>query len=606
MKFGLLLATNLNDQSLNTLVPIGLGCITAALNRDLPEIEVILKENPDDLISEQPDIIGISATTEYYYIATQWAAKFKEALDVPIIIGGVHISLLPESMTKDFDVAVIGEGDVTIIELFQSILNNKGINYDELRNIPGLFFRHKDQSYLTPQRTLVQDLDTLPRIQRNILPFYIWYQAHIVSARGCPYKCAFCASQKFSRQHRYYSAERIAQEIEYFVVENGLKDITFYDDLLIANKQRLSSLIEKLDERGILGKCIFHCQVRANLINEEICELMKKLNITTTGIGIESFSDNILRYYNKTGITGETNQKAIDLLSSYGIKVNPSIIFGAPFETREDMLTTLRAIYQNCANGKLGSPAWTLLRPYPGTIIWDYAEKRGLVSRTMDWSLFAQWGTYDMYLCEQVSKDEFREIIDEWRTKISLLRFDTIKSTGGNFVFDQRRDLYEKTPRVKEIIIQRQATGCEADLGDESVLATSSPTDTPGLLINGWHEKDPDGTLWITEKARIVLPTNGGSNLRLWMYIPPLIFSEVYDGTISITVEEEEVILLCRQYQFHQFQEGLIPLEIKIDQEKEFLLLTISSDKSFVPSAIDHNSQDIRKLALVIVTLEII
>lgn len=606
MKFGLILATNLDDPNLNNLAPIGLGCLAAALKRDLPKVEVIMRENPEDLIREQPDIIGISASTEYYHIAAQWAARFKETLGIPLIIGGIHISLLPESMTHDFDVAVIGEGDVTIVELLQSIITRKTIDFDTLCHIPGLFFRYKGQSYLTPQRPLIQNLDTLPPIEWKSLPFYKEHQAHIVSARGCPYKCAFCASEKFARQHRYYSADSIVREIEYFVVEKGLGGITFYDDLLIANKQRLTSLIEKLKARGLLGKCRFHCQVRANLVNEEICELLNKLNIFTTGIGIESFSDNILKYYNKTGITGATNQRAIDLLSQCGIRVNPSIIFGAPIETKNDMLTTLRAIYRNCEDNKLTSPAWTLLRPYPGTVIWDYAEKKGLVSRDMDWSLFTNWGTFDMYLCEHVEKEAFRDLIHEWQTKISLLKFDTIQNIGGNFTFNLRKEIYDNILPLKGSISQRRENLCEAEeLGDDIILAASDDPRTSHILISGWHEKEPDGTQWIKSEARALVPIANGKQLMLKAYVPPQVLATVYDGNITITVEAEGISLIHKQCKSNEFIDGLICLEANLPPTKEILMLVISTDKHFVPTTSIPGSVDVRELALIITELEV-
>ncbi|MDA8161190.1 MAG: radical SAM protein [Desulfobacteraceae bacterium] len=603
MKFGLILATDLSNPNVNSLPPIGLGCIAASIKRHLPEVEVVMRESPDDLIDERPDVIGISATTEYYYLAIRWAARFKEELGAPVIAGGIHISLLPESLTPDFDVAVIGEGDITIVELLRSLIARRGIDFKELRDIPGLFFREDGQACLTRPRPLVQDLDSLPEIEWKGLPFYRESQGHIVSARGCPYKCAFCASEKFARQHRYYSAERIVREIEYFVVERGLRGITFFDDLLIANKGRLTSLIERLKERGLLGKCRFHCQVRANLVTEEICGLMNTLNIFNTGIGVESFSDRVLRYYNKTGITGEINQRAIDLLNQAGIMVNPSIIFGAPVETREDMLTTLRAVYRNCADRKLRSPAWTLLRPYPGTAIWDYAERRGLVSRDMDWRLFADWGTFDMYLCEQMPKDECQALIHEWQTKISLLRLDTpaaSRASYGNFIFQDRRDLYEHAPSAQAAVLKRRQEGQPEEPGDLLLESVRRAPDSGALLLSGWHERETDGTQWIGKKAHALLPVKPDARLKLQAYIPPQVFAENYGGAINLTLRDEDVVLfsgLCAQ---GDFPGGLITLDIAIPDGREMLLLTIESDQSFIPAATGQGSLDGRELAVVI------
>lgn len=595
MKFGLIMATDLSAPDLNAFAPIGLGCITASINEQLPDVEVILKETPEALISEKPDVIGISSTTEYYHIAIKWAAQFKEQTESPIIIGGIHISLLPQSMTDHFDIAVIGEGDVTIVELLKSLIKNKKTNYEDLKNIPGLFFKKNDIPFHTPQRRLIQDLNTLPRINWKILPFYREHQAHIVSARGCPYKCSFCASEKFARQHRYYSAEKIVDEIEYFVVEKGLGGITFYDDLLIANKNRLTSLIDEMKKRDLLGKCRFHCQVRANLVTEEICDLMAELNIFTTGIGIESFSNKILRYYNKTGITDEVNQRAIDLLSKTGIRVNPSIIFGAPDESKDDMLITLRAIYKNFEEGKLTSPAWTLLRPYPGTVIWDYAEQKGIVDPNMDWSKFADWGSFDLYLNEHLSENAFNDLIHEWQTKISLLTFDRIGSIGGNFIFHNREDIYNGA-----INLTKAAERYIPDkTKDEQLSSLTISNDGSKIFIEGWYEKEAMGGRWINKTAKCILRTRRSDQIIFKGYIPPKIFKDHYDGQFEINFFHENNLIYSKQCPLNDYPDGAITLQIEVP-EAEVLLLTISSDKSFIPEEIDESSSDTRELSIVV------
>jgi len=142
------------------------------------------------------------------------------------------------------------------------------------------------------------------------------------------------------------------------LVSEGASQIVFYDDLLIAEKKRMTELADKMVRRKLDKVCTYSCQARANLVNDEICSLLKKLNFTRIGIGIESFSDKILKYYNKSGVTAKVNQRAIDLLTKHGLEVSPAIIFGAPVETREDMLLTLRALYHNISEGKISDAAW--------------------------------------------------------------------------------------------------------------------------------------------------------------------------------------------------------------------------------------------------------
>ena len=374
MKVGLILANR--EKYSSPFTALGLGYLAASVRDKLPNVKVVIKEHLDDLIGERPDLIGISSSTESYSIAIKYAKTIKETLRVPVIIGGVHISMLPESLDDNFDVAVIGEGEKTFVELLQSILQNHGIRHEALLSIRGLYFKGADSKYYrTPPREREQDLDSLPAPLFDELPNFFKTPGGtcIVSSRGCPYHCTFCISEKFHQQYRSLSSERVANDIEDLVVNKGFKHITFYDDLLIANRKKVISLISLLREKGLQGKVGFSCAVRANLIDEEMCILLKALNVAGVGMGIESFSDNVLTYYNKTGVTGEINQRALDLLSAYGIVANPSFIFAAPVETKEDMLVTLRQIYKNFREGKINSPTWSTLIPYPGTKIWDYA-----------------------------------------------------------------------------------------------------------------------------------------------------------------------------------------------------------------------------------------
>jgi radical SAM superfamily enzyme YgiQ (UPF0313 family) len=297
------------------------------------------------------------------------------------------------------------------------------------------------------------------------LPFYRKSKmACIVASRGCPNHCTFCISEKFAKRHRQLSAERVADDIEEMFRKTRVRHVVFYDDLLIADKERLRSLIAELKKKRLLGRIRYSCAVRANLVNEELCDLLKELRVVDVGMGAESFSDKILAYYNKTGVTGETNQRALDLLHSAGIITNPSIIFGAPIETREDMLITLRKLFTNFAEGKIASPTWSTLIPYPGTKIWEHALQKGIVGIDMNWDSYGS--THNtMYLCEEVSLPEFQELIGEWLVKYTLLLKDD-PHRGGSFVIRNEEDLKNKITQYYPIIMERE----NKELGDDLVL----------------------------------------------------------------------------------------------------------------------------------------
>lgn len=462
---GLILATRFDQGYSHSFGPLGLGYLAASVRKHLPGVKIVMREKLADLIALKPDLIGISSQSENYAIAIQYAKRIKAELDVPVVLGGVHITMLPESLHEAFDLGVVGEGETTFVELLRSMLQHHGLRREALSAIPGLCYRDQGRLHRTAPRELVKDLDTLPPPVLEELPFH--RKSHmvcLVSARGCPYHCTFCISEKFSQRYRSLSFERVANDVEYWISRKGVKHVVFYDDLLIANKKRVQGLIRRLRDKRLLGRCTFSCAVRTNLIDEEMCCLLKELGVTDLGMGVESFSDRILSYYNKTGCTGEVNQHAIDLLHAAGIKVNPSLIFGAPIETREDMLITLRKVFENLRDGKINGPTYATLIPYPGTKIWDYALQRGVVSLDMDWDKFAKVQS-TLYLCEEVSQAEFHTLLTEWRTRISLLLWYQ-PERGGSFVTHNRQEVARQAEKLASLLPYRD----QSELGDDLIF----------------------------------------------------------------------------------------------------------------------------------------
>lgn len=471
MRFGLIIATKqMKNYDYNSLPAAGIGYLAGMIRKELPQADVILSQDLHSLIREKPDIVGISSVTENYHVAIDWASRIKKKLKVPVIIGGIHITLCPLSIRPCFDLAILGEGEYAIVEILKAFMKNKNsLDYSELAKIKGLFFIKDGKPVMTEPRELIEDLDSLPTIPYDCLPFYKKGKVGcIVASRGCPFKCSFCASEKMFQKYRSFSVERIMEDIRY-LVKLGKKHISFYDDLLIADSQRFEGLVNAIEKEKINAKCGFSCQVRTSRITPEICKLLQRMSVTAVGMGIESFSDKILKYYNKTAVTAEINQRAIDLLHEHRIPVNPTIILGAPIETKEDMLITLRKVFINIRDGKINAPMWGLLRPYPGTRIWEYAEKKGLVGNDMEFIKFRDWSNFELYLCEHVSKDKFIAMIEEWSTKITLLYQNKgVFTPESNFAFSGRAKLQNNISWLSKLINMPQR---QPELGDDLIAA---------------------------------------------------------------------------------------------------------------------------------------
>ncbi len=227
----------------------------------------------------------------------------------------------------------------------------------------------------------------------------------------------------------------ILDELESLIRDVNPELIVFYDDLFIASRSRLEAIIAGLEERGLSGKTSFMGHVRANLITDDICVLLKRLGMVAVSLGVESFSDEVLSYYNKTSVTGEVNQRALDLLHKHGISALTLFMFGAPFETKEDIDLTLGGINRNVVNGKIEEGQWAILKPFPGTSVWDWAEQAGIVSSDMDWEKFKESRGEELYLGKEVGWTALVEIIERWRVKYTLLRPGRQPNISTNSLF---------------------------------------------------------------------------------------------------------------------------------------------------------------------------
>lgn len=605
MKFCLILAADVVSDcewaGSDTLVPLGLGYIAESVKQALPDVEVIMVETIDQLLNATPDIVGISSGTEHYRVAIDWAQRIKSQLGIPIIIGGIHISLLPQSMKDCFDVGVIGEGEVTVVELLKSfIVANYTFNREILQTINGLVFLDNGKLCFTPPRLPISDLTLLPRIKRENLPYYKKSSTtHVFTARGCPYKCSFCSSTNHFSKYRVQSLERTIEEIEMLITEYDVKEIIFYDDLLIANKKKLQAIIEMLEAKGLIGKCVFSCQVRANLVTEEMCQLLKRLGTKSVGMGVESFCDDVLRYYNKQQVTSEVNQRALDLLAKYEIECSPSFIFGAPIETMDDLLVSLRAIYHNVRENKIRGGGWGLLRPYPGTEIWKYAESIGRVSADMDWSCFDGFANAridgKLYLGQNIDFDQIIQTINEWRLKFTLAARSPENATGDLFITDVK-------------LLNEIADNLKASYGDMKTLDEGNDLIIDFLkrreqgrifyLSGSWGNQN-EQWFWISSEASMLVYTSKQKQLEFSVVVPELLAEySILPIELCFKIDGKEQ---CRQTYTNP---GSYDMKFKMPNDNG-TIVTISSDKAFVPSNIGAGD-DIRELSVILSGLNVL
>jgi radical SAM superfamily enzyme YgiQ (UPF0313 family) len=353
----------------------------AALNMAAPEL---LKK----LEAFQPDVLGLSATTFSIFHAADFARLAKERFpQLTVIIGGPHVSAAPlETMARFtvFDVAAIGEGEETIIDLLEALDNGT-----QFSNIPGIVLRCDEQPLATGRRQFLTDLDQLPYPAWDLLegfpnrylpaPFKVRRTpaASLVTSRGCPNRCIFCDRSVFGSSCHAFSAEYVVGMIRHLVDNFGIREFSFEDDTFTSFKKRLQAICQGIIDLGI--DISWTCLGRVNSIDRETLELMKRAGCWQISFGIESGCPDILKTIHKN-VTLEQIEKGVRLCHDVGILSKGFFIVGHPGETKETLAKTL-------AFAKLlplDDISATMLTPFPGTEIYERAEEFGIFDR--DWS----------------------------------------------------------------------------------------------------------------------------------------------------------------------------------------------------------------------------
>ena len=362
---------------------LGLAYIASYLKKysDIKDIHILEDNVAVKLKRLKPDIVGIYSVTQTFKEACFIAGLIKrEYKDMPLIIGGYHITALPHTLPKSFDIAVLGEGEETMRELMETI-SRYGIESDKLSAVRGIAFHDGEKVIITPKREFIVELDYIPFPARELLINTAF--SSMITSRGCPHKCIFCSSVKFWGKPRFNSSGYVVSEIEGLISKYRVVHISIWDDLFIADHARFAAIVELINKNKINKKISFGCALRSDLVNPETCALLYKMNVKRVSIGFESGSQRILDMLKCNSVTVEQHIEAVKLCKSYGFFVTGTFMIGNIEENEDDLNKTLELINNLRLNG---GGNISLASPLPGTALWNYAKKRNLVNDEMDFS----------------------------------------------------------------------------------------------------------------------------------------------------------------------------------------------------------------------------
>lgn len=389
------------EKAENVLPPLGLASLAAVAREKGLDVAIVdavaeglsIGLTADRVRGMNPRFVGITATTVAIENAALLASLLKEALPgATTIIGGVHVTAIPEktmSLFPAFDVAVLGEGERTLLELIESIDSRAG-----LAAVRGIAFRDNDAAVFTPPRPFIDDLDTLPFPAYDLLPDLSHYyrpsahnfkrlpSAPMMTSRGCPGQCIFCDLTIFGRRCRRNSVPYVMRLIEHLIRKFGIRDIRIPDDTFVIKRDYVVSLCEEIIRRNI--DISWSCQARVNFVDPEILGMMKRAGCWQIDYGIESGSPAILKTLKK-GITTEKAREALRWTQEAGIQSKGYFMLGSPGETPETIEETILFARTAC----LDSFQVSFFTPFPGSPAYAEIDRHGVLDE--NWGRMSIW-----------------------------------------------------------------------------------------------------------------------------------------------------------------------------------------------------------------------
>ncbi len=366
--------------------PIGLGYLASVLEREGLHVDIIdlsvTHITDSTLISfikrKNPVFIGISALTAYYMEMKRISNLIKNELpSYPVVLGGIHASSLPVQSVIECkaDFVVIGEGEATICELADTLLNNKN-NFNKIK---GIAFREGEQVYVNPSRDLIENLDTLPlpawhKINPRHYPavphgFIMKYRpvSPIMSTRGCPFSCSYCASCQFwKKKIRFRNPTKVVDEIEYLNKKFGIREFHFWDDNLTLKRDHVHSICIEIIRRRLNIALATPNGIRVDTLDESILRLMRKAGFYQLTFAVESGSLMILRSNNKN-TSLRTILKNTILAKQLGFDLNAFFMIGFPQESLE----TIRKTINFAKSLPFDMRSFFIVRPLPGSVLFN-------------------------------------------------------------------------------------------------------------------------------------------------------------------------------------------------------------------------------------------
>lgn len=382
--------------------PLGLAYIAACLegkghqvriiDRDIMlrknrlNVEKTNNETIDKIMEFDSNIVGYSVTTPHVQDAAKLSHKIKILKsNITQVIGGPHCVGAPHATLdycKDMDILVRGEGEATFLD----IASDKAIS-----SVAGTCYRSNGEVKSNRDRDPIVDLDSIPKPARHLLDMDFYMRPNrfasrnltlrttsIMTSRGCPYRCNYCAGPlNFPGKVRFHSPARIIDEITELVERYKTECLYFADDMFLSNLRLSGQILQRLIDTGLNKKVKWIAQLHPKAAKPDFLDFMRDAGCVQVEYGFESGSQKVLGLMNKRSDIKD-NLKVAELTRKTDIRLRGNFIVGYPGERKEDFEETLSFIKK----AKPHQIGFHLLMPLPGTKVHKELSSKGA---TISW-----------------------------------------------------------------------------------------------------------------------------------------------------------------------------------------------------------------------------
>jgi anaerobic magnesium-protoporphyrin IX monomethyl ester cyclase len=408
---------------------VGIAYLSAVTKKERHDVKIydqgIEKDDAKlfQLIEQfKPQIIAITAFSYCYKYVSELVEGIKNKTNIPIIIGGAHVSAVNKQILEETraDFALKGEGETSFI----NFLNEFNKEKPQFETVDGLIWRTGSGEIVeNKEQQLIKDLDALPfpDYEAFKLEEYSYYNKKtlpIITSRGCPYGCNYCSVQlSMGRGFRPRSPQNVVSELQYWC-EKGFDSFEFNDDCFSLNIDRAKEICKLIIEKNLKIKWQLYNGIRVDRVNEELLRLMKEAGCIFISYGCESGDQEIINTIGK-GITLEQVKNAVELTNKVGIKNSVNFIIGHPGETYDKAISSVKfaeKLPTNFVN------VYNII-PYPGTKLFEWIDNNG------------KWLFQIQYILENIGSRDLKPVFET----PEFTKEERIKALKKGFA------LYEKT-----------------------------------------------------------------------------------------------------------------------------------------------------------------